>query len=85
VITQLLSTDVSTVLLLRHGVFACRHPLDSLASLDVLNTRAAGISQLARNVLNCRDGRGSSLRSESPSRTPVKCIGDVGKGLGEGG
>ena len=27
----------------------------------------------------------SSQRSEPPSRTPVKCIGDIGKGLGKGG
>ena len=27
----------------------------------------------------------SSARSESPSRTPVKCIGDAGEGLGQGG
>ena len=27
----------------------------------------------------------SSPRSESPSRTPVECIGDIGKGLGQGG
>jgi len=27
----------------------------------------------------------SSACSESPSRTPVECIGDIGKGLGQGG
>ena len=33
----------------------------------------------------CRDGRRSSPRSESPSRTPVKCIGDIGKSLDQVG
>ena len=27
----------------------------------------------------------SSACSESPSRTPVECIGNIGKGLGQGG
>src|SRR5665647_2677858 len=33
----------------------------------------------------CRQRVRSSLLSESPSRTPVKCIGDIGEGLGQGG
>jgi len=32
-----------------------------------------------------RDGLRSSPRSESPSGPPVKCIGDIGKSLGQGG